>query len=154
MKQKCKNILVLFLALIIFSVGNGVNLIEYCCNHCENQGVEIFISDSCEGLHQQYHHNISHDVCCSSNSHEKEETDSNSILNDKHKCQFTRFNIELANDLPVKVGLQLTALAVINYSQIIPAYKNTLISKNNFPSIGYVHDSGRTLLSHICILTI
>ena len=76
MKKTFTNIVVVFMAVLVFYGGAGVNIISYCCNECRSAGIEALINDKCCEIHHHNHddydkHNHSlhsHDALASSNS--------------------------------------------------------------------------------------
>lgn len=55
MKQTATYLFVIILALLVFYGGAGVNLVSYCCNDCETEGVEVLLDDKCCEIHEHSH---------------------------------------------------------------------------------------------------
>jgi hypothetical protein len=127
--RKIKNISVIFFAAFFLLATNGVNLIRYCCNLCEEHGTEILTA----GCHES--------DCCKS------------PVDNPHQCEIKRYTLtdgELTSG--TSFSLNITAIVLPHFLTGIsdlPVFGD----KNFFPS-GYVYDSGRSLLSYICVLTI
>lgn len=78
MKQLVTNLFIVFLALLVFYGGAGVNLVSYCCHDCEAEGVEVLLDDMCCEIHEHVHaipapstgesidpmQALAHDTCC------------------------------------------------------------------------------------------
>ncbi|MDR0231825.1 MAG: hypothetical protein LBI82_06870 [Dysgonamonadaceae bacterium] len=122
--SKLKSISAIVFALYSLLAGNGVNLIQFCS-------------------------------CCPDHSSNHDTVEScNHLADFTHKCHLKRYTLDDGQELPSNISLQIlmTVVSLPNFSARI-AYAS-IIPNKNFPSIGYVHDSGRNLLSHICVLTI
>ena len=55
MKRLLVYTLLVFLASLVFYGGSGVNLVSYCCGHCEEEGVEALLEDKCCDIHEHAH---------------------------------------------------------------------------------------------------
>ena len=140
--RKLNNISVIFLAAFFLLAGNGVNLIEYCCNLCEDKGIVEALTTGC---HEAEIHS-----CCD-HSAENTAEGCNVLTDDAHKCHLTRYALD-DQEFASKNSLQIITATVLPRFSLEAAYPSVSPTKN-FPSIGF-HDSGRSLLSHICVLTI
>ena len=146
--KKIKNISTIFLAACFLLAGNGVNFIEYCCSQCKDLGTKVLTKGCHESKVQS---------CCSSNSSdEAAEFCDDSDLGAAHKCQLKRYTLDDVLNFSSKTSLQIPTMAVefLHFANKITCPSISITLNKKFPSIGYVHDSGRSLLSHICVLTI
>ena len=152
MKHYLKNICILLIAGILFFVGNGVNYVDYCCHSCKDANVLFY--HSCNDIHHQHH--VENENCCSNKKENEKEKTSNfiSTAENNHSCDLTRYDIPEANDVPTKSSLQVVCWSLLRYVELIPSYNNSASLPKLFPSIGYLLDSGRSILSKICILII
>lgn len=55
MKQFVTTLFIVFLALLVFYGGAGVNFVSYCCNDCQSEGVEVLLDDKCCEIHEHSH---------------------------------------------------------------------------------------------------
>jgi len=146
--RKIKNISAILLATSFLLAGNGVNLIEYCCNQCKDRGTKVLT----EGCHESKLLS-----CCSAHSSdEAAESCDDLAVTTAHKCHVKRYTLDDGQELSTKISLQITvtAAALPPFATGITSPSTSITLNKNFPSIGYVHDSGRSLLSHNCVLTI
>lgn len=142
--RKLKNISVIFLAAFFLLAGNGVNFIEYCCNLCKDRGIVEALTIGC--------HEVEIQSCCSDHSSDNMAEGCNVVTDDAHKCHLARYTLD-DQEFSTKISLQImTATAFPRFSLEMAC--PSIYPTKNFSSIGYVHNSGRNLLSHICVLTI
>lgn len=102
--------LLVFLASLIFYGGAGVNLVSYCCDHCEDEGVEVLLEDNCCDIHQHdlpafvvYASNDTHAHGCDI---ERVSFDWNSVnvsLPDLHPVVYDLFFSSIPNTLHIPV---------------------------------------------------
>ena len=144
--KKFKNIFAIFFAAYFLLAGNGVNFIDYCCNQCKDRGMEVLIA----GCHETEILSC----CFAHSSHNKTESCSEPTTHSAHKCQLKRYTLDdgLESSLKIPLPIIMKAIVLPHFLTGI-AYSSTTLNKN-FLSIGYVYDSGRNLLNHICVLTI
>lgn len=142
--KKLNNIFIISLAAFFLLAGNGVNLIEYCCNLCEEKGVEVLI----EGCHDAKTH-----ACCSDHSEDNTAKGCNVLNEDTHECHLTRYTLDDIQESSSKISSQIFTATTFPHFSLGIACPSVSPTKN-FPSPGYVYNSGRSLLSHICVLTI
>ena len=141
--RKLNNIFIISLAAFFLLAGNGVNLIEYCCNLCEDKGIVEALNTGC---HEAETHS-----CCSDHLKDNTAEGCNILASDAHKCHLTRLILDDQEFSP-KTSLQIITAKAFPRFSFEAAYSSVFLSKN-FPSTG-VHHCGRCLLSHICVLTI
>ena len=121
MKKTLINIFAVFMAVLVFYGGAGVNVISYCCKDCRSAGIEALINDKCCEIHHHDHsktHNHKHnsstsdcnhiahteDACCepSNSMHaednccESEHSESHSSLSDptEDSCNLERIDFD------------------------------------------------------------
>lgn len=64
MKQFVYKILLLLLAISVFTTGMGANIVKYCCTDCQSNTI-LFSKHDCEAVHhQQSTPGKKHDTCC------------------------------------------------------------------------------------------
>ena len=141
--RKLNKILIISLATFFLLAGNGVNLIEYCCNFCEDQGIVEALTIGC---HEAETHS-----CCSDYSSDNTTKGCNMLADDDHKCHLTRYTLD-DQEFSSKNSLQIITATVLPRFSLEAA--SSISTTKNFPSLGYVHHCGRCLLSHICVLMI
>ena len=62
--------IVVFMAVLVFYGGAGINIISYCCKECRSAGIEALINNKCCDIHNHNHeneHNRKHTLsasCC------------------------------------------------------------------------------------------
>ena len=146
--RKLKSIFALLFAAFFLLAANGVNLIDYCCNRCKDRGIEA-ITAGCgkQGAHKHHCHEM--ETSCA-----HDEADACSELTGAtHQCQLKRYTLddeEFSDTISPKITM--TTVAIPHVSEITACL--SIPFNNNFSSTAYFHDSGRSLLSHICVLTI
>jgi len=73
MKKEFKHIFSLCFGLYFLLAGTGFNIIQYCCERCEDTGIENVAANSCEKVHHSGNysccHNESEDYSCSNINH-------------------------------------------------------------------------------------
>ena len=144
--ENIKRIFILFFAALYLLAGNGVNFIDYCCNRCKDMGMEVLIA-GCHGNEDQ--------PCRSAHSSDDATGDCCDLTaNVAHKCHLIRYTLDDGQELPSKFSLQNIMVAVV-LLHFLPEITCPSIThnKNSF-STGFLHNFGRSLLSHICVLTI
>jgi hypothetical protein len=144
-------------ALSFFLIGSlGLNVINYCCDTCEQQGIKLIAEQSCEA----FHHSITdhnHESCC---SQEKAETDfgcSDASHHTQNGCHLLRLKI----DVPVFKNLhnELTLYEIVTchllFSTIVFFAEVTGISEDTSdPPNFHLSTSGREILSQSSVLRI
>lgn len=98
-----------FLALLYFILaGTGHNIVDYCCDTCEDAGIESISHTSCNDLHHTTYQ--SEPVCCDSASHDNKANE----CSIDGTCQVQRLSL---GDFTVAVTLSV---------QSIPDYSDQL----------------------------
>ena len=69
MKKIFVQIFAVFMAVLVFYGGAGINVISYCCKDCRSAGIEALLNDKCCEIHN-HSHEKSHEhtpskSCCS-----------------------------------------------------------------------------------------
>ena len=149
--RKLKNIFALLFAAFFLWAANGVNLIDYCCNRCKDRGIEA-ITAGCgkQGAHEHHCHEM--EMSCAHSSDDAADCCSE-LTGAAHQCQLKRYILD-DEDFSDNIFRPITTTVMaIPHSSVIISFPSVTFNKNSF-SITYVHDSGRSLLSHICVLTI
>ena len=95
MKTFTHNILTVFFGLYFLVAGTGFNVVNYCCNSCEEEGVEALIVESINELSQ------GEMSCCK--SEQVDETSCNNLGNND-SCELNRLSLE---PTPLSPVLQL-----------------------------------------------
>lgn len=101
MKRIVTYLFLVFLSSLVFYGGAGVNLVSYCCSHCEKFGIEALTSSQCCKLHHDHADQAS---CHVSTTH----GDMN-----KHQCGFERINFKWISDDDQQVDIQPVELDLI-----------------------------------------
>ena len=65
MKKAFTYLVIFFMAALVFYGGAGINLISYCCNICQLEGIEAVVKDKCCDIHHHDHSEHSSTDCCS-----------------------------------------------------------------------------------------
>lgn len=143
---------ILFSAAFLFA-GTGYNVAHFCCNECEEAGIEVVAETSCMSVHEHFCHD-------ESTEHHHGE-DSMSCLHELQKgCDLERFSVDVptfqASDfdfldytlLTAELGSFLTVL--FSADESLDAY----VDSRTLPYIPIRHQEGRQILSKISILRI
>ncbi len=78
MKALLQHIFSLFFGLYFLLAGTGFNIVNYCCNSCEDEGIENIALHSCDAVHQhesdccddiENHQTDNQDMACESPTH-------------------------------------------------------------------------------------
>ncbi|HRZ95942.1 MAG TPA: hypothetical protein P5084_00180 [Paludibacter sp.] len=151
MKQIFRNIISIIAAIYFLIAGTGFNLINYCCDSCENKGIEYVTENSCSDVHD-HNHDAS---CCSENhydntisdfeQHNKEcnlirlKVETPTINSDSKNIEIVYFNIQLytAIDL-INANVDSDFLTFLEYS----------------PPETHLLSTGRDILCHKSVLLI
>ena len=106
MKKIFTNLFAVFMAVLVFYGGAGVNIISYCCNDCRAAGIEALIHDKCCDIH---HHNHDQDQ-----DHNHESDSSKSCCNtlkdhsSDDNCNMERidfdWNVQNADELKIELS--------------------------------------------------
>lgn len=115
MKALVRNIIALAFGLYFLLVGTGFNLVNYCCNVCELEGIEAVAMQSCHSIHHSEEagccdHQQADDMACTDLQHHPD------------ACHLTRLSVELS---PLSSVLELNAHS--NYETVLLA-----VLQNNF----------------------
>ena len=151
MKTLIQHSLSFLFGLYFLLAGTGFNVVNYCCNICEDEGVEAIIIES---KHIQHDHKMS---CCDEDMHRKMSVDN--VLHHTNTCHLTRYNVEVS---PVSSILELknvTEYEVNLFSNIQFVTFDVFISSNNLelklpPPEQVLLKSGRDILAYNAILLI
>lgn len=96
MKMKYRNILVLFLAAIVFFVGAGVTVVDLCCSRCIDQVMSMQLhTEDCSMTEMK----TESPSCCSQKDHDMQHsTDAASCVSNGHAdkcCEAKRVSMDL-----------------------------------------------------------
>lgn len=92
MKLLLRHIFSLIFGLYFLIAGTGFNIINYCCNSCEEQGIENIALHSCDSVH---HHESD---CCNHDTTQHDEKESLVCENPSHhpdSCYLLRLKVEI-----------------------------------------------------------
>lgn len=90
MKQLLRHIFSLIFGIYFLIAGTGFNIINYCCNSCEDEGIENITLKSCETVH----HNES--GCCNEEpTHDEDNLVCENPSTYPASCYLLRLNVEI-----------------------------------------------------------
>lgn len=150
MKAKSIKYLFTFLSAAYFLLaGAGYNVVNYCCQTCENEGIEAVSTSSCNDVHNHSHSSDRHqpngDMSCSDVNHHPA------------GCHLLRLNI----DIPSIQTTQELSVNTINFCNLFHTSVNFLIevpeiaSQNIVhPPNGYFLSTGREIITYHAVLLI
>lgn len=92
MKVLSKHIFSLIFGLYFLIAGTGFNIVNYCCNSCEDEGIEKIALHSCDAVH----HNES-DCCNHESTHNAEMQDvvCDNPTHHPDSCHILRLKVEI-----------------------------------------------------------
>lgn len=151
MKTIIQNIVVTYFGLYFLIAGMGFNVVNYCCEQCEDEGIESVALNTCEAVHHHQsdccNHESTEDVACSDLNHHP------------NSCHMMRLRVEVP---PIASAIQLkfnTNFVVILFA----VAQNLLIESQNVskflvsalppPDNVLCHD-GREILTSKAVLII
>ncbi len=150
MKKEFKHIFSLCFGLYFLLAGTGFNIIQYCCERCEDTGIENVAANSCEKVHHSGNysccHNESEDYSCSNINHYS------------GGCHILRLKVETPS---IGSAFQFMNNAIENMQLFY--FENKLIVRNSQPDGNFVFSypppdqcslSGRDILTLHTILLI
>lgn len=114
MKALIRNIISLAFGLYFLLVGTGFNVVNYCCDVCEVEGIEAVAVESCHSIHQ-------HETSCCDHV-ETEDIVCTDLQHHPDACHLTRLSVEIS---PLSSVLELNSNS--NFEIILFAY-----IQNNF----------------------
>lgn len=148
-----KYLFVLLSAAYFLVVGTGLNVIKYCCNSCEDEGIENVVNETCSDIHSgnmslvNQHASTHTDVACQ---------DANHISSECHL-------LRLQTDIPEIKKLSFSAIftpivtynnvCLFNFSHDLNNYDLNLITPSKI-NIHYCLKTGRAILEHYSVLRI
>lgn len=144
-----KHIFAYLSAVYFFVAGAGLNVVNYCCQSCQNEGIEMVAADSCFAVHHHLRLKIFQeehaDLFCSD------------IAKHVDNCQFVRLNTDIPsfqvmNDLLLK---QICTVYLFNAFSNFFAERTELSDPINIPPPeSYLSMSGRSILTLHAVLII
>lgn len=150
MKLIIRNIFTIVSAIYFLFAGTGYNIINYCCDNCESEGIDYIAQNSCAATH----HNNHHKTCCSENHYDFTIAD---YLHHSNECNLLRVNVET----PTIQSVSKTVKQPVFNIQFL--FSNEFIISHGF-STGLIYNStlsppdfllsGRKILSLHSILLI
>ena len=151
MKQILKNIFSIVAAIYFLIAGTGFNLINYCCDSCENKGIEYVTENSCSDVHRHYHE-VS---CCSENHYDN--TISGFEQHNK-ECNLIRLKVETPTINSVTKNIEIIYFNIQLFTAI--DLFSTNVNSNLFTFLAYSPPetqlllTGRDILCHKSVLLI
>ncbi|MEI7503611.1 MAG: hypothetical protein WCJ61_10040 [Paludibacter sp.] len=144
-----KYIFTFLFAAYFLLAGVGYNVVSYCCQYCENEGIEVVATSSCNSLHQH------------SNSvpaeYQKDDLTCADVHHTPSGCHLLRLNI----DVP---SIQSTPELLVNPQTINDLFctsinllssKQVLIFQNAIhPPNGFLLSSGRDIITYHAVFLI
>ncbi len=146
-----KHIITIMYAVYFLMVGLGYNVVNYCCNQCADEGIEMVAISSCSEVHQQ-----NHKSCCE----EEKEEESNDLTchNTNHlpsSCHLLRLNIDIpsleTNDICYQFDGFDYFYPTFTFFQAFPFRDTPLF---NHPPENRFQLSGRDILAQNAVLLI
>jgi len=137
--------------------GLGFNVINYCCNTCEEHGiVEVAVnscgelhhneSNCCDTKHNKHSENANHDLTCTNISHHPD------------SCHLLRVNVETPTIVVKNIektpiaSFELLFPTLLHTFAHIPIFEYTIFKAYSPPDTPLL--AGRTILSSKSVLTI
>lgn len=149
MKKSIKNsFAILFLAYFILA-GGGYNVVNYCCQTCANEGIEAIATSSCDEVHHHFHTNII--------LHEHDDIACTDINHNPMGCHLLRLSIDTAPVLTTHtLSFYSTNTIDLIYNTVDLLNKNLLSDYQSIihPPNGYIHSSGREIITYHAVLII
>jgi len=150
MKTKLVKYLISYLSAAYFIIGGtGFNLVNYCCQSCEKEGIEMVATDSCfaihHNLHQKSFNNQHPDLFCADITHHLD------------NCHFIRLNTDTPSFQSIhKLHLeQISTVFLFNSFPLFSPDKLDLSNRKFFPpSDNHFSLSGRSILTFHATLLI
>jgi len=154
MKRITLHIISLSLAYLFLTVGSGVNVTDYCCSLCAEQGTSMFTSNSCEEVHAHHnHHGHAGKPCCEHHYASKKQAAGTNYTERGKRCELHRLSLE---EPTVEAQLILThfSFVAVIFTQEPSDINTQAIKRVDFSCLKAPPKSGRNILSKISMLTI
>lgn len=140
----------IYLSVIYFLIGGmGFNVVNYCCQTCEKEGIEEIASSSCYNVHHHFKNKDTHqehkDLLCD---------DLNQHIDN---CSFLRVNTDTPSFQPAHQFQleQIYSVTLFNFSLLFSDENNQVSEKNNIPPPdNLLSTSGRSILTFHAVLLI
>lgn len=152
------------LSLFFVIAGSGFNIVNYCCNICENEGIEHVAGKSCHTVHTQT------DTCCEHGSHDTaqaETTESCDMQTDDYACSDVHHKTGKCHLLRITVDMPVLTAAMHSHIDVeLETFNASFVTLQTVLSnVSFIHNdlappyilpvsSGRTLLLKKAVLTI
>ena len=142
----------LFSAIFLFA-GTGYNIIQYCCNDCEEAGITMSTEMSCECIHQ--HHHLEGDI----HAHHYQTSSVPCVHEYNKSCDIDRLTVDVP--LIQNSNLDFTSYSLLfselsDFQTLLfsPAVLLSLTNYYNTPPDIPHRKEGRQILSKISVLII
>jgi hypothetical protein len=152
------------LSLFFVIAGSGFNIVNYCCDICESEGIEHVAGKSCALVHYKA------DTCCSDESEQTTHNESNNACHthsDDYACTDIHHKTDKCHLLRVTVDLPVLNAAINNEIEFQSSvFVVTFVSVRALcADVSFIHNdlappdilpisSGRALLLKKAVLTI
>ncbi|MDD3322450.1 MAG: hypothetical protein PHS59_13505 [Paludibacter sp.] len=129
MKILIQNSISLIFGLYFLIAGTGFNVVNYCCNLCEKEGVEAVIIES---KHIQRDHEMS---CCNDDLSSEKTCDN--LQHHSNSCHLTRYSVEISpisSILELKTATDFQLILFLNVqNRISEVLNNNIDSEFELP---------------------
>lgn len=147
----------LFAGIFLFA-GTGYNIIQYCCQDCEAENVEMAVRMPCKHAHEQHHSDHVNQTCHQCDNQSYEDAD-HCVCDLDLSCNVERLTVDVPSiEIPYKgvVDYQLiySELDVLYTSESLFAEAELKKEQLYEPSKIPICREGRQILSQISILII
>jgi len=154
MKRITLHIISLSLAYLFLTVGSGVNVTDYCCSSCAEEGTSMFTSHSCEEVHAHHnHHEHAEKSCCNIHNTSKKQATGTNYTERSKRCELHRLSLEEPTVEAPLILAHFSFVAVVFTQEPFDISTQT-IKRVEFNSLKAPPESGRDILSQISTLTI
>lgn len=113
----------LLFGLYFLVAGTGFNVVKYCCESCENAGIENVAENTC----QHFHHASNHSSCC----HVDKINLLNEIEEDAQKCSLERFQVETPSLVILSQRTNEGFYKILLFSSFIPTLSSFLLRNDS-----------------------
>jgi hypothetical protein len=132
----------IFAATYFLVAGMGYNVVKYCCDSCEHEGIEEVELVSCNAIH---HNSISPIITFDNN-----EKTCHEVLKELDSCELLRLKTDIASNIVQKPCFE-NSVTHINYYNLIPEFNlnepKPGIQSVTHPPDNYLITSGRTKIT-------
>lgn len=161
LKAVLKNSLIATLSTVFVFIAGGYNFVDYCCSSCEEQGIELLLTESCASAHEHDEHQEA-DKHVSANSHACcTDISANGIHADHHQNDCQIYFLKLDELVSSTTQSNFKKSLTEKHSEFLPllffvaAYKQMAeLKPKKLCADDGVKSSGREILASVCILRI